>query len=442
MTTVTLWSFSTPQDVLPACTAIVSVRKGEHTVERIYLGKNELFIPEEEHGLNGNILVTGGTGAGKTVSVMEPLLLHGTFDSNTIISLTKQRLVREYGKMLESRGYHIYCLNTQDPAKGNICFDPLQYICSEDDIQNLAHNIVMCNSEKKTNSRMDPYWDESAVTLLCALIAAAMMLDEKATMYDVLKLYEKAAPREDSYSIRTDLDDIMENIRSKAPDCFAARKWHVYSCLPYRTGSCVYSSLAAPLEQMFSESCRQMIADMPSIDFRKFAEEKSVLFIVASPVNMASYRYINLFWSTAFKELLEYAQESDDLRLPRKVRMCCDDFATGSVIPHFDEYISIFRECGVSCVLLLQSETQLNHMYGETSARTIINNCDTYISMSTMDYETAVSVSKRIDLPIKEVLEMPVDKICIFRKGHRAVIDRRYNTYDDPLYRKVHAADR
>ncbi|MBR3359213.1 MAG: type IV secretory system conjugative DNA transfer family protein [Solobacterium sp.] len=411
-------------------------------MENIPLGRSTTFTPETETGLNGNILVTGGTGAGKTVSVMEPLLLHGTFDSNAIISLTKQRLAREYGRMLEERGYHVYYLNTQDPDRGNVCFDPVHYICSEDDIQNLAHNIVMCNSEKKTNSRMDPYWDESAVTLLCALIGIALMLNENATMYDVLKLYEKAAPREDSYSIRTDLDSEMERLAKLAPESFAVRKWHIYSCLPYRTGSCVYSSLAAPLEQMFSENCRRMIADMPSIDFRKFAEEKSVLFILASPVNMSSYRYINLFWSAAFKELLEYAQETEDQRLPRKVRMCCDDFATGSVIPHFDEYISIFRECGVSCVLLLQSETQLNNMYGEQAARTIINNCDTYISMSTMDYDTAVSVSKRIDLPVKEVLEMPVDKICIFRKGHRAVIDRRYDTYEDPLYLQVHSSDR
>lgn len=410
------------------------------TLEQIHLGTDVVYTPDKEPGLNGNILVTGGTGAGKTVSIMEPLLMHGLINSNGIISMTKRRLVKEYQDMFRKRGYTVKHLNMAQPEKSTICFDPLQYIRCEDDIHNLSNSIVNCDPERHQTSHQDPYWDDSAMVLLDALVAIALMTvtDHNATMADVLKLYEKACPREGSVSIQTDLDSLLEEIERKAPDCYAVRKWHVYRCLPYRTGSCVYSSLAVPLEQMFSEECREMIERLPSIDFREFADQKSILFVSASPVSISSYRYINLFWSTAFKELLEYANERDDMHLPRKVRVCCDDFATGSPIPRFAEYISIFRECGISCVLLLQSETQLHQMYGEQASHTIINNCDLYVSMSSMDFDTAVSVSRRMDLPVKEILELPIEKLCVFRKGYKSLITQRYRTYDDPYYKQVH----
>ena len=71
---------------------------------------------------------------------------------------------------------------------------------------------------------------------------------------------------------------------------------------------------------------------------------------------------------------------------------------------NFPEYISIFREKGISVTLLIQSESQLQGMYGRENATTIINNCDTYLYMGGMDLVTGRNISERT---------FPLMKCCI-----------------------------
>lgn len=56
----------------------------------------------------------------------------------------------------------------------------------------------------------------------------------------------------------------------------------------------------------------------------------------------------------------------------------------------FPEYISIFREKGMSLTILLQSEAQLHQMYG-SDAITILDNCDSYVYLGGNNISTAKS---------------------------------------------------
>ena len=85
-------------------------------------------------GINNNVLVVGGSGSGKTVSIAEPFLLESK-NRNIITSVTKRRIVDKYTQLLKKRGYHVLDLNFVNPTKGNISYDPLAYINSEQDLQ-------------------------------------------------------------------------------------------------------------------------------------------------------------------------------------------------------------------------------------------------------------------------------------------------------------------
>ena len=77
--------------------------------DQVILGKDCVFTTDsEETGINNNILVCGGSGSGKTMSITEPRLLN-THDSNLIVTVTKRRLVAKYKPLLESRGYKVAC---------------------------------------------------------------------------------------------------------------------------------------------------------------------------------------------------------------------------------------------------------------------------------------------------------------------------------------------
>ncbi len=104
------------------------------------------------------------------------------------------------------------------------------------------------------------------------------------------------------------------------------------------------------------------------LDFKKLVKRKSVLFIITSPVNPALHPFANLVLGTMFKELFEFAEDLESGQLPIPLMTICDDFAVGGQIPNFSQLISIFREKGISVMMLVQSLSQLAGMYGEKAA--------------------------------------------------------------------------
>ena len=180
-----------------------------------------------------------------------------------------------------------------------------------------------------------------------------------------------------------------------------------------------------------------MIATKPTIDFERLATRKTVLFVTVSPVNPALHCLVNMFYAQAFKQLFEYAESREDSRLPRPVHVICDDFATGSRILYFPEHISIFREKDIPATILLQSQTQLEQMYGAYNATTILNNCDSYVYLGGMDLKTAQDISLRLNIPLDEVLYMPVGREYVFRRGMRPITTTRYDVRKHPVYQKM-----
>ena len=130
------------------------------------------------------------------------------------------------------------------------------------------------------------------------------------------------------------------------------------------------------------------------------------MFIICSSVKTSLHNFSNLIYDKAIKVLFGYAQELEDGKLPRKVRLFFDDFGcTSSVIQSFLEHISIFRGAGLSVMLLIQSESMLRSIYGEDKSKTILNNCSTYLYLpGGMDEQTCSSVSRRMNMPQEEVM--------------------------------------
>lgn len=124
-------------------------------------------------------------------------------------------------------------------------------------------------------------------------------------------------------------------------------------------------------------------------------------------------------------------------KLPVHVDILADDFATGCPVNMFEQYISIFREKGLSCTLLIQSESQLSSLYGPDKSTTIINNCDTIVYMGSMDLDTGRNISLRANRPLDEILYMPIGDEILFRRGQKPIFTRRYNIFENEMYKKV-----
>ncbi|MCR4892060.1 MAG: type IV secretory system conjugative DNA transfer family protein [Lachnospiraceae bacterium] len=406
------------------------------SMDKVILGENVFFSSDcDETGINNNIIVCGGSGSGKTMSISEARLLE-TFNSSLIVTATKRRIVNKYKEVFKKRGYKVYDLNFTNPSESDISFDPMYYIDDNKDIRFLAESIVMSDARKEKTTA-DPFWDEAAISLLSAEIALIRMSDSRASFADVLRLHDKLEIWEYGSNISSSFDDRFNNLSHKHPGCFAVSCWKTFSSLPMRTAGCVYGALNATIDTIFSSDVRKMIAMNKKVDFEELANEKTVLFVSTSAVNPAINCFVNLFYSQVFKSLFEYAESLPGAILPRPVHILCDDFATGSKILNFPEYISVFREKQISVTLLLQSESQLEHIYGSEDATTIINNCDTYLFMGGMDLKTGRSVSERLNAPLEDVLYMPIGQEVIFRRGQRPIITQRYDIKKNSMFQKI-----
>lgn len=404
--------------------------------DRMILGENVIYSTDcEKTGLNNNVIVCGSSGCGKTMSISEPRFLE-TFHSSMIATVAKRRIVEKYKPVFEQRGYVVEDLNFIRPMESNVAYDPLQYIRSYSDITFLAESIVKANP-RKDRSNADPYWDEAAISLLSAEIAYILMTKENATFADVLDLHDGMDFRENGGQIVTTLDRKFERIAEKDPGCFAVSCWKSFHQLPMKTASCIFGTLNTTIDTIFSPELRKMISMEKKVDFEKLATQKTVLFVSTSAVNPSLNCFINMFYAQAFKSLFEYAESLPYGRLPLPVHVLCDDFATGSRILNFPEYISIFREKQISVTLLVQSESQLESMYGSEDATTIINNCDTYLYMGGMDLRTGRSICERLNVPLEDVLYMPIGQEYIFRRGQKPIVTSRYNITKNDQYRQI-----
>ena len=149
-----------------------------------------------------------------------------------------------------------------------------------------------------------------------------------------------------------------------------------------------------------------------------------------------SYKYINLVFDIVLKKLYEYAQKSDNNRLPIPVHMILDDFACSARIEGFSNFISLIRSSGISASILLQSVTQLKKMYDEAQAATILNNCDRIMYLGGMDVENCEYISKYLNIPSQDIFILENEYMYLICRGEKPEKVKRYLTFEDEVYKE------
>lgn len=195
----------------------------------------------------------------------------------------------------------------------------------------------------------------------------------------------------------SNFDKVMEEAAASRPEYCIEKYWNTFRENPDRTARCIYTSLNTAMDKMFTSRICKVMKTRPVIDFQNVANEKSVIFVTTSPVKKSLHALAQMFISQAVKELFEIAEKKPSGTLKRPVHISFDDFATGGRCANFPEYISIFREKGMSSTILLQSEAQLHQMYG-SDAITILDNCDSYVYLGGNNIDTAKSISIRLNV--------------------------------------------
>ena len=103
------------------------------------LTKNvSLGLNGKKHRRNLNVLVCGGSGAGKTRFYCKPNVMQ--CNTSMVILDPKGEIVRDTGALLKKKGYEVKVLDLINMEKSH-CYNPFVYLKNDNDVQKLVTNL-------------------------------------------------------------------------------------------------------------------------------------------------------------------------------------------------------------------------------------------------------------------------------------------------------------
>ncbi|MCH5174179.1 MAG: type IV secretory system conjugative DNA transfer family protein [Bacteroidales bacterium] len=375
-------------------------------------------------GLNGNDILCGPSGAGKTRGYVIPNVLQCS--ESMIVADTKGALLGELGGVLKENGYQVLSVDFNDiGAASGSGYNPLDFIRGghEQDIMTVASALIPIECE-------EPYWDHAAQTLLQALIGYTLecLPKEEHDLYTVTRLF-----------LSGKCDSLFKELEAIDPEGFAVTRYRLArkNRVAEKMIASVEGMLAERLTMCSFAGVRKLFSNPNRISFPRLAEEKTALFLNISDTDRSMDRLVNLFYTQALQSLFNAADNSPGHRLKIPVRFYLDDFAANVMIPDFDKIISVIRSREISVSVIIQSISQLEAMYGKARASTILNNADHFIYLGGTDVDTAHYVAQRANKPVSAILGMPLDAALLFTRGQPPKAVKKYDLHSHPLYKRL-----
>ncbi len=387
---------------------------------------------------NLNQLVIGGSGSGKTTSIVESTLLD-TYNRNLIVAVSKRKLVEKYIPVFRARGYRTYDLRFDRPEKSEVAYDPLQFVASNQDVTNISMGIMTSDPRTERTSHSDPYWTHAGASVLTSLILAVLiMYGEKGSFADVSSLSNRLKITSD-YGDTTEstLDDLFNSIEQQAPDCLAVSCFRALKTAP-KTAACILGEMSVALQSVFPEDFCTLLERKKTLDIERFLSgtEKSILFVTTNPGNTSETFLSNLFYNQLLRQIYISAEDEPSGKLSRPLHMILDEFGVAPV-RGFQTFINLFREKNVSCTLLVQGLPQLVSSYGESDAVMIQSACDTTFFFGCNESLSARYMADRLGTTVSDVYTMPIGTMVVCRRGHKPLITKRRNLLADPEYIRI-----
>ena len=342
------------------------------------------------HRRNLNILVIGGSGAGKTRFFALPNILNG--NCSFIILDPKGEILRTVGHVLESMGYEVKVLDLLHMERSH-CYNPFDYLRNVDDIQRLVSNIFASSTPKGAQSQ-DPFWDNAASILLKAVICLLWFEapKEEQNFEMVLEVLRSAQVKEEDESFQSPMDLLFEKVRDKDPGHIAVKFYDDFKQAAGKTMKSILITLLSKLEKFNIPSLAQLTMT-DEMDLRSIGKRKTAVFAII-PDNDTSFNFlVSILYTQLFQMLFEEADLSPNGRLPVHVHFVMDEFANVALPSDFDKLLATMRSREISVSIILQNLAQLKALY-EKEWESIVGNCDEFLYLGGNEQSTHEYVSK------------------------------------------------
>jgi len=350
----------------------------------------------QRHGRNLNILVIGGSGAGKTRFFVKPNVMQAAGNGaefSMILTDPKGELALSTGRMLEEEcGYKVRILDLIHPYQSH-CYNPFVYLRDDNDVQRLVTNLFKATTPPGSTTQ-DPFWDNAAQMLLMALVFYLKYEapEDEQNFAMVMEMLRAGEVDEDDSKMPSALDTLFFDLRKTDPDHIALKYYDAYHSGSGKTLKSIQITLAARLDKFNLDSIASLtITD--ELDLWRIGEEKTALFAII-PDNDTSFNFlVSILYTQLFQQLFEVADKKYGGSLPVPVQFIFDEFANISLPTDFDKILSVMRSRGVSVSIILQNLAQLKALF-EKQWESIVGNCDEFVYLGGNEKETHKYVSE------------------------------------------------
>ena len=179
-----------------------------------------------KHKHNTNILIVGGSGAGKTRTYGVPNVLECA--CSMVITDPKAEILRKTGNLLKQKGYEVIVFDLINPA-ASFCYNPFVYVHDDREVLTLIENLIQ-NTTPSHSKSSDPFWEKSETALLQALMLYLLheAPPEEQNFSMVMEMIAAAEIHEDDDAYQSPLDILFERLEMREPDSIACKQYRIF----------------------------------------------------------------------------------------------------------------------------------------------------------------------------------------------------------------------
>lgn len=367
--------------------------------------QNLLFTQHFRMGLDGykhkrnlNVLVVGGSGAGKSRTYAIPNIMQ--CNCSMVITDPKAELLRKTGGVLERNGYEVRVFDLINPET-SWCYNPFAYVRDDKDVLKLINNLIR-NTTPKGAQSSDPFWEKSETALLQALMLYLLheAPPEEQNFPMIMEMLGSAQVKEDDEDYQSPLDILFERLEMRDPESIAVKQYAIYKQTAGKTAKSILISVgvrlaAFNLKQIANLTCTD------ELDLYSIGEKKVALFCCIPDADTSMNYLVGMIYSNLFQTLYYVADRKYGGRLPIPVHCIMDEWPNVALPDDFDKILATMRSRGISCSIIIQNIAQMKALFKD-SYESLIGNCDEFLYLGGNEKEGHKYVSELLG---KETLD-------------------------------------